>query len=120
MRLSEYESGFVDLSPAENRLLGQLLAVDFPGVAELREQARALTAKPLDLNGSVRLAVSTAEPAQVKRRIPVEGTYIDHDGVRVNVLLHVVDGYLDELEIYRDDSASVQRRVSSSPDINIL
>jgi hypothetical protein len=43
----------------------------------------------------------------VRRRIPVEASYPDADGVVVHVLLHVIDGRLDELEVYREDSGSV-------------
>ncbi len=43
----------------------------------------------------------------MRRRIPVEASYPDADGVVVHVLLHVIDGRLDELEVYREDSGSV-------------
>jgi hypothetical protein len=36
----------------------------------------------------------------------------DQDGVAVHVLLHVLDGYLNELEIYREDSAPLQRQLA--------
>jgi hypothetical protein len=47
--------------------------------------------------------------AEVVRRIPVEAEFDDQDGVGVHVLLHVLDGYLNELEIYREDSSPLQR-----------
>jgi hypothetical protein len=43
----------------------------------------------------------------VKRRIPVEASYPDADGVIVHVLLHIIEGRLDELEVYREDSGRV-------------
>ena len=44
----------------------------------------------------------------VVQRVPVEAEAEDIDGVTVHVLLHVIDGYIDELEIYRDDSAPLR------------
>jgi hypothetical protein len=43
--------------------------------------------------------------------VPVEAELEDEDGVPVHVLLHVLDGYLNELEIYREDSAPVRRAI---------
>jgi hypothetical protein len=51
-------------------------------------------------------------PAVVERRIPVEAELKDADGVTIHVLLHVLDGLLNELEVYRDDSGPIQRQIS--------
>jgi hypothetical protein len=59
-----------------------------------------LSVTGLDANGSLRLSTHVPTPAIVDRRIPIEGSYVDSDGVRVHVLLHVVDGYLEEFEVY--------------------
>ena len=40
--------------------------------------------------------------------MPVEAEYLDVDGVPIWILLHVVDGLLNELEILRADSAKMQ------------
>ena len=45
--------------------------------------------------------------ALVKRRIPIEAEGLDSDGVKVHFLLHVLDGFMAELEIYREDSKPV-------------
>jgi len=42
-------------------------------------------------------------PATVTRRVPVEAEAPDSDGVAIHVLLHVPNGYLSELEIFRED-----------------
>jgi hypothetical protein len=36
--------------------------------------------------------------------VPVEADLEDDDGVTIHVL-HVLDGYLNELEVYREDSS---------------
>jgi hypothetical protein len=53
--------------------------------------------------------------APVKRRVPVEAWYLDVnskplDGPFVRILLHVLDGKLSELEIYKDDSSPVIKK----------
>jgi hypothetical protein len=98
------------LSERERRMLAALLAADFPGRSALSVQAAHVKGRRIDQNGSLALA---PEPetlrAEVVRRIPVEAEFDDQDGVGVHVLLHVLDGYLNELEIYREDSSPLQR-----------
>lgn len=58
------------------------------------------------------LAFRTAGPsAQVKQRVAVEGRYIDGPvdagGASVEVLLHVVDGRMTELEVYKVDGSPI-------------
>lgn len=52
---------------------------------------------------------TSAPKAEVARRIPVEAEGRDADGESVHFLLHVVDGRLSEIEIYRDDGAPLSR-----------
>jgi hypothetical protein len=91
-----------------------LLSVDFPGRDALLEQSNVVSARPIDHNGSLgfQFASSSMELAKVVRRIPVEAELQDSDGVTVHILLHVVDGILHELEIYRDDSGRVERQLA--------
>lgn len=109
MFLSDHTSGFNALSADEHALLARLLSRPFQGSPELRRQCAGLLGKQLDANGSLRLGVTVPRSAAVDRRIPVEASYLDDDGVRVHILLHVVDGYLDEFEVYREDSGQVLR-----------
>lgn len=44
----------------------------------------------------------------MEERIPVEAELPDNDGVSIHVLLHVVNGLLAELEIYKDDLSPIQ------------
>lgn len=55
------------------------------------------------------LSVSDGPPACVVRRIPVEAEADDNDGATIHLLLHVVDGFIKELELFRDGTGSVQR-----------
>ena len=41
-------------------------------------------------------------------RIAVEAEVEDLDGMKIVILLHVIDGYVDELEVFRADSGPLQ------------
>lgn len=88
----------------ERSLLERLLEEEFPGRDELRGQLSGCLVETIDHNGSLKFAVRTDVKAPVGWRIPVEGEVEDEDGVTVHVLLHVVEGKADELEIYKDDA----------------
>jgi len=91
-------------------VLAKLLSVEFPGRSALLIQAARANGRRIDRNGSLALTPAPDSPvAEVTRRIPVEAEVDDRDGVVVHILLHVLDGYLNELEIYREDSALLQR-----------
>ena len=97
------------LLEAEKKILAVLLAADFPGKEALAEQSANATARRVDDDGSLEFRIADGPPAQVVRRIPVEAEAEDADGATVHILLHVVDGYINELELYRDGEGSVQR-----------
>jgi len=92
---------------AERELLAVLLGADFAGKPALLAQAVMARVKTIDSDGSLRFLVDEQRGAIVARRIPVEAEVEDSDGVMIHVLLHVVGGRLDELEVYRNDSAPV-------------
>ncbi|WP_247041371.1 DUF6984 family protein [Arthrobacter rhizosphaerae] len=94
-------------SAKEIDLLQRMLDTHFQGSAELRRQLSSIVVEQIDRNGSLLLRPISPTPAMVSRRIPVEATYPDSDGVLVHVLIHVRDGVLNELEIYREDSGDV-------------
>jgi hypothetical protein len=78
-------------------------------------QLDGLSVKTIDQEGSLSLRPSySAVPAEVQQRVVTEGYYSDEDtssseGPRVNVLLHVVEGRLAELEIYKDDGSPIKK-----------
>jgi hypothetical protein len=100
-------------------LLVRLLSVDFKGAEVLTGQVRNILVETIDSNGSLRLLPTRPRAADVSRRVPVEAAYADQDGVLVHVLLHVLDGVLNELEIYREDSGIVTTRPQDVPQLAI-
>ncbi|MEJ1230059.1 MAG: hypothetical protein WDM88_04600 [Galbitalea sp.] len=95
------------LTPRERDLLAALLRPSFPGRRDLIEQISGLQVISIDDDGSLKLVPREGAAASVTRRIPVEAEVEDEDGVMIHVLFHVLDGRLNELEIFRDDSAGV-------------
>jgi hypothetical protein len=106
------EQEFRPLSDQERQLLAALLSAEFTGKSALAEQVKMASVRAIDDNGSLEFAPTDGTPAQVDRRIPVEAEIDDSDGVTIHVLLHVVDGIVKELEVYRDDSGRVQRALA--------
>jgi hypothetical protein len=107
------------LSGHEQKILERMLAANFPGAKELSAQAATALALSIDDNGSLKFAC-TGNPAEsVVRRIPVEAQLDDTDGIPIHLLLHVLDGFLSELEIYREDSAAINHALSPD-DFQIL
>ncbi|HKI03790.1 MAG TPA: hypothetical protein VKK31_17550 [Thermoanaerobaculia bacterium] len=45
----------------------------------------------------------------VPRRIPIEKHFKDSDGVMIHILLHVVEGLVSELEVFKGDSSRVKK-----------
>jgi hypothetical protein len=67
-----------------------------------------VTAKQIDEDGSLALQCSSGRPAPVECRVPTEGECADADGTAIHVLLHVVNGKINELEVFKDDLSRVQ------------
>ena len=106
MCLERFE-GFRPLLAAERELLQRLLSAEFEGAQGLSCQLRDTGVQSIDHNGSLRIRSLDATPVLVARRIPVEASYADADGVTVHVLVHVIGGLLEELEVFREDSGDV-------------
>jgi len=94
---------FVPLDKSARAILTALLAEPFPGRDEVALQVEVAEARLMDNDGSLALRAPDAAPAQVMYRVPVEGIAPDVDGVGIHVLLHVVDGLINEMEVYRED-----------------
>jgi Domain of unknown function (DUF6984) len=108
----EPESAPRPLVAAERAVLLKLLSADFPGRDALREQAAEALGRRIDAEGSLALQPSQDAPAaDVVRRIPVEAETEDRDAMPIHVLLHVVNGYMNELEVYREDSGKLDRPI---------
>jgi len=94
----------------ERRLLARLLEASFSGRDELKVQIETLSCRVIDANGSLDLQTSSPLISVVKKRVPVEGAAKDLDGMTIHYLLHVKRGFVNELEIYKDDSSRVLHR----------
>jgi hypothetical protein len=108
------------LRPHERTLIDHLLRGPFEGSAEIRSQL-AIARVEAEGHGDTRTLRFTWGDQDVPRartvvRIPVEAEILDDDGVPIAVLLHVVDGLAEELEIYRVDGEQIQRSVLDSID----
>ena len=95
------------LTAVERTLLDAFLAHDFPGVEELRAQARQATASQGCACGcgTVDLQVSDDLPRSVAESpVPVEGTVVGAGGEPTGgLLLFVEEGRLAGLEVYSFD-----------------
>lgn len=88
----------------ERLILKFLLSKPFPGRDQLLEQMDHVQVTGPSCNcgcESVGLAVDRkVTPASVEERVPTDAFGRDSEGNEVGVLLHVIDGYMDDLEFY--------------------
>lgn len=85
-----------------------------PGRDSLLQQLPGIQVQIIDAEGSLRLRVTGGPLAPMKRGVIAEAQYVDTPesgslGVQVNLLLHVSDGRLFILEIYKDDGTPIAR-----------
>ena len=86
------------LNAREQTILEWLLSIEFPGVDELRQQARSAAAERDGM--IVDLVVEPGAPrARVLERVPVQAV-VDGDGFDGGLLLYVDDGFLSALEYW--------------------
>ncbi len=102
------------LNEIERQLIGRLLEANFPGRDTLLEQVDHSLVTPFDTDGSLSFDVQTTVAANVTWRVPTEGEFKDADGVTIHVLLHVVNGFINELEIFKEDGSAVVRMPNPS------
>ncbi|WP_049813579.1 DUF6984 family protein [Paraburkholderia fungorum] len=101
--------GYREPTAHERELMDLLAAPDFPGVEQIREQLRSCNVRSIDDEGSLGLQIQNAATASVITRVPVELYAPDTDGFDVHVLLHVVDGICQEIEIYKDAPGPIRK-----------
>lgn len=94
------------LTPREREIIHVLVRAPFQGQSALQQQLADARAMELDDRHNLAIRPSGGSaPACVTSRIPVEAETEDSDGVLVHILIHVVGGYINEVEVYREDSA---------------
>ena len=97
----------------ERKILDKLLDQNFLGSNELCKQLSDCKVSVLDEDGSLKFYLrDTVKKAEmVKGRIPIEAEVRDQDGEMVQILLHVVDGMIDELEFWKSDGSAIKRDI---------
>jgi hypothetical protein len=96
------ESRFRQLNDRERGLLEKLLEAEFPGRDELRAQLGSVTAKQIEVDGTLTLRCASGPRSPSKYRLVMEGWYKDADGTTISVMLHIdKDGYMNMLEILK-------------------
>lgn len=99
------------LNSTERKIVDHLLSVEFPGNIDLLNQVNKILVSEVCKDClSIGFAIdkSLAKKAITKHRIPIEAEGYDIDGMKIHILLIVDEGYLDELEIYREDLGKIQ------------
>ncbi len=96
------------LKEHEKNILERLLECDFRGRDELRQQLQFVTARIIDEEGSLALSVKSPIRADTEFTVPVEAEYLDADGIPIWILLHVINGQLNELEFVKADGSTIK------------
>ena len=108
------------MSDYEASLLARLLELDFEGRDAIAQQVRNAQVREIDEFGSIEFKVDeNTDRAAVTQRVPVEGEANDSDGVPIWIILFVVDGRIDELEICKADGTAIVKKPLPS-DLQIL
>lgn len=97
----------------EVTLFGRLTEADFPGSDVIKRQLQGCQVEVIDEQGSLRIHALVQEKASVPFRVPIEAVAKDSDGVGIHFILHVIDGLVDELEIYKDDGSPIRSMPSA-------
>ena len=95
------------ISEFERQVLERLLSAPFRGRDEVSSQIQNSQVEVIDKEGSLKFSYEGSKKAIVDKRIPTEGEAPDTDGVPIYFLLHVVDGIINELEIYKADGTKI-------------
>ncbi len=114
------EQQFRNPTAMETELMQRLLAAEFVGKEEIAKQLENARVRVIDEEGSLEFQPSSvADTARVNKRIPVEAEGVDEDGIHVHFLLHVVKGFVKELEVYKDDGSPI-KRIPSPGDLEVI
>ena len=101
----------------EDAYLQFLLSRPFEGSTKLREQLSSVKVVAECPCGCYSISLDVfrtpTNAATVRRRVPIEAIGSDTDGAPVHILLYVVDGYLAELALYREDGMPISRMPSA-------
>lgn len=106
------KQAYRDLNNYEKEVIGKLLENPFPGRDEIRKQIQRSKVRTIeeykDNYGSIEFVVQTDLKVPVLQRVPVVGRAYDVDKVPIEMLLHVVDGKVRELEFVKADGSPIK------------
>ena len=111
-RLKKHDTGAIgEFTAVETTWIEALLDFSSPVRDDLLKQLSSASVQR-EYNRcfiSLRLTVdkSTSAPIRLKKRVPVELYCEPKEGMPVAVLLHIADGYVNEIELYRIDSSDM-------------
>jgi hypothetical protein len=89
-----------------------MLDADFVEAPTLRTQLAGLRARTNEY-GNRRLTVTGGNRADDSRGVVADAEAEDLDGSTVYGLLHVIDGYLFELQLFRGDGRPIQKPLAA-------
>lgn len=102
---------FRPLSDYEKQILTKLFKKPFPGRKELIEQVGKSKVKSIDEYndnwGSIEFKTESHKKANTESRVPIQGVTRDKDGIEIDIFLHVVNGFINEVEIVRVDNKPI-------------
>ena len=103
-----------DLSDDEWEILNKMMSVDFEGkeiIINQLKNAKVISYCPCGCK-TVDIQIEGNLPKyEFKKRIPVELMTHSKDNVPIIASIHVINGYINELEIYRADSKEINEEI---------
>ena len=99
------------LNATERRILDYLLSIEFSDIDDLRNQVESVLVSEVCkdcLSIGFTIDHAMVKKANTRHRIPIEAEGHDIDGIKIHILLIMHEGYVDELEIYREDLGKIQ------------
>lgn len=107
---------FRQINASEKEILSRLLEADFPARDVVCEQVLHAVVRTIDAEGSLEFQTTSSQTIPPGGRVRVEARYRDLDEVYVNLLLHIADGKVRELEVYKDDGSPIR----TAPNADLL
>ena len=108
----------INISTAKHKLLLHKMASFSPSLTkEISAQIQNSETEIIDDFGSLKITVTSGETLDVQDGPIVNATCNDQDtidgyGPYVNFILFVKNGYINELQIYKDDGTEIKNKVN--------
>lgn len=106
------KKNYRELVSKEKAILDRLFENPFPGRDEIVKQIKLSKVRSIDEYkdnyGSIEFRLQVDIKAPVLQRVPVKALAYDVDNVPIEILLHVVDGKVNELEVVKSDGSPIK------------